>query len=464
MRPAPTTPSLRLASLSLALLTGLTGVSAHADDWPQWLGPQRDGVWREKGILKKFPKDGPKVLWRIPIGGGYAGPAVVGGRVYITDRVLARGEKDPENPFASADSRGKERVLCLDAKSGKQLWKHEYDCVYKMSYPCGPRATPVVHGGKVYTLGAMGDLRCLNSKDGTLIWKKNFIKEYDAPLPVWGFAAHPLLDGDQLICLVGGEGSVVVAFDKDRGTQKWKALSVDSSEIGYCPPMIYKVGKTRQLIIWHPESINSLNPKNGKVYWSQPFLARANLSISTPRLLGDKLFLTSFYNGCLMLQLDRDKPAARVLYRSKGRGETPKATDKLHAIMSTPFLKGKHIYGVCSYGQLRCLRLEDGKRVWSDLTATGAGKEPTRWANAFLVAQGERFFLFNEKGDLIIALLTPKGYKQIDRAHILDPTGSLPGGFTRPRKVVWSHPAFANKCLYARNDKQIVCVSLAESK
>ena len=133
----------------------------------------------------------------------------------------------------------------------------------------------------------------------------------------------------------------------------------------------------------------------------------------------------------------------------------PRTTDGLHSIMPTPSIKDGHIYGVCSYGQLRCLKADTGERVWETLKAT-TGDKLERWANAFLVAQGDRFFLFNEKGDLIIARLTPKGYEEISRAHILEPTNTMPG-----RPVVWSHPAFANKCIYARNDKEIVCISLA---
>jgi outer membrane protein assembly factor BamB len=447
---------------ALALLVCL-GSGLRADDWPQWLGPQRDGVWRETGVLDRFPKGGPKVRWRNPLGGGYAGPAVAGGRVYVTDRLLAPGAKDPANPFARTNSAGKERVLCLDEKTGKALWTHEYDCTYKgISYPCGPRATPVVAGGKVYTLGAMGDLYCLDAKGGKVVWSKNFPKEYGARVPLWAFSASPLLDGDKLICLVGGKGSVAVAFHKDTGKELWRALSLDGAELGYCPPMIFTVGGKRQLIVWHPEAVNGLDPETGNVYWSEPFEVRSNLTIPTPRLAGDKLFLTSFYNGCRLYEVTGgDKPAAREVYRSRGRGERPNQTDMLHAIMCTPFIKDGYVYGVCSYGELRCLRLADGKRLWSDRTATGAGKDEVRWANAFLVAQGERFFLFNEKGDLVIARLTPKGYEEIDRAHLLDPTGQL-GGFGTPRKVVWTHPAFANKAVYARNDKEIVCVSLAK--
>src|SRR5262249_35824865 len=181
------------------------------DDWPQWLGPQRDGVWRETGILEKFPKDGPKVRWRAPVGGGYAGPAVADGKVFVLDRVLSPGSKDPDNLFARSKSEGVERVLCLEEATGKVLWKHEYECKYDVSYPCGPRCTPVVAGGKVYTLGAMGNLFCLEEATGKVAWSKDFVKDYRAPVALWGFAAHPLLDGDKLICLVGGE-NVVVAF------------------------------------------------------------------------------------------------------------------------------------------------------------------------------------------------------------------------------------------------------------
>jgi outer membrane protein assembly factor BamB len=433
--------------------------TARADDWPQWLGPQRDGVWRETGIVKTFPKGGPKIRWRAPLGGGYAGPAVAEGRVYVTDRILNPGEKDPDNPFARTRSRGKERVRCLDAATGKLLWEHAYDCQYTISYAYGPRATPLVHGGKVYTLGAMGDLLCLDVTDGRVIWSKNFPRDYGAPVPLWGFAAHPLLDGDQLICLVGGKDSVVVAFDKDSGREKWRSLSLESSELGYCPPMIYPVGGRRQLIIWHPEAVNGLDPETGKLLWSQEFKVKANLSVPTPRLDGDKLLVASFYNGSMLLQLDPVKPGAKVLWKSRGAGETPKLTDNLHSIMATPVIKDGYIYGVCSYGELRCLKEDTGERVWMTLKATSNGQEPKeqeRWANAFLIPQDDRFFLFNEKGDLIIARLTPKGYEELDRAHVLEPTAKA-----NDRKVLWSHPAFANKAMYARNDKEIICVDLA---
>ncbi len=438
----------------------VVGGSARGDDWPQWLGPKRDGVWRETGILEQLPKSGPKVLWRTPIGGGYSGPAVAGDHVFITDRILPPGAKNPESGFNKSQIPGTERILCLDDATGKVLWKHEYDCTYDLQYPAGPRTTPVVHDSKVYALGAMGDLFCLGAADGKVIWSKNLPKEYGAPVQIWGFAAHPLIDGDKLICLVGGEGSLVVAFQKDTGKELWRSLSV--SHQGYCPPMIFEAGGKRQLIIWHPQAVVSLDPETGREYWSQKFEVKADLTIPTPRLDGDRLFVSSFYNGSMMLKLESAKPAATLVWKGKAQSEMAQLTDGLHSIISTPFFKGDYIYGVCSHGELRGLDAATGDRLWSTFEATtGAGEE--RWSNAFLVPNGDRFFLFNEHGDLIIARLSPKGYQAISRAHLLEPTNMMVAG-QRPKDrpgVLWSHPAFAHQSIYARNDKEIVRVSLA---
>jgi len=443
---------MRLKQIAAALL--ITATLARADDWPQWLGPQRDGVWRETGIVEKFPAQGPPVRWRTKIGGGYTGPAVAQGRVYVMDRQVAKGSSNPADPFARGKIPGTERVLCLNEADGRVLWQHEYECAYTVSYPAGPRATPTVGQGRVFTLGAEGHLLCLDTADGRVLWSRVFTKDYGAATPTWGFAGHPLLDGRKLICLVGGEGSVAVAFDRDTGKELWRALS--ARQPGYAPPVIYEAGGRRQLIVWHPESVNSLNPETGEVYWSVPFKAREGLTIATPRQLGDALFVTAFYDGGLMLRLDAAQPGATVVW--KGRKSSERDTDGLHAIMCTPFLEGRHLYGVCSYGQLRCLKADTGERVWETLAATTSG-QPVRWANAFLVKHADRFFLFNEQGDLILAKLTPQGYEEVSRAHLLEPTGTAAG-----RAVLWSHPAFANRCVFARNDREILCVSLAAAR
>ncbi len=408
---------------------------AFADDWPQWGGAQRDIVWRETGIIEKFPTTGllPRV-WSTPIGDGYSGPAVAEGRVYITD--LERESRQ-------------ERVLCLDAETGDILWTHAYPVVYRISYPAGPRATPVIDNGLVYTIGAMGHLFCLDAKTGEVKWQKNFIEDFDTPIPTWGMAASPLVDGKQLITLVGGKDALVVSFDKTTGEELWRAL--DDPEVGYCPPLIYTFGDHRQLIIWHPRAVTSLDPETGKVNWEEIFRIQAGLTVPMPRQLGNWLFVTSFYNGPRMYEVGDDGKSAKIVWQGQSHSEIQ--TDGLHSIMPTPVVTESHIYGVCSYGQLRCLETKTGERVWETFEATGND----RWWNAFIIPHEDRYFLHNEQGDLIIANLTPKGYEEISRAKLVEPTRPV-----RRRMTIWSHPAFAMKSVFARNDKEIVRVNLAK--
>lgn len=408
--------------------------SLSADDWPQWGGPAGDIVWRESGIVDELPTDGllPRV-WSAPVAEGYSGPAVADDKVFLTDRM------------AKART---ERVLCFDAESGRELWKHEYPSRYTVSYPAGPRATPVIDGDRVYTIGAVGQMYCLNSSTGAEVWKKDFQTDFGTKLPIWGMAAAPLLDGDKLITLVGGQdNALVVAFDKSTGKEIWRALN--DPVIGYAPPVIYEFGGRRQLITWHPSAVSSLDPETGEVIWEHLWNIRAGLSIPMPRQIGDRLFLTSFYNGPLMLSVSAD--SAEVVW--KGNSNSEQKTDGLHSIMPTPWVTDTNIFGVCSYGQLRGLDSKTGKRLWETRDATGQG----RWWNAFIIPHEDRFFLHNEQGDLIIANLTAGGYEEISRAKLVEPTRKV-----QRRMTIWSHPAFAMKSVFARNDKELVRVSLAK--
>lgn len=435
----------RFAGLVFSMVVSAT---AHADDWPQWRGPHRDGVWRETGIIEKLPKV-LKFRWKVPVGLGYAGPAVADNLVYVMDRQLDRGQSNPNNPFAKTPVGGTEGIVCLEVETGKVRWKYDYPCRYTISYPSGPRVTPTVDRGNVYAVGAMGDMFCCDAKSGKLIWKTNFVKEFGATVNTWGFSASPLVDGNHVIVIVGGaNGAGVVAFNKDTGATVWKSL--DFPDPGYCPPTIFEAGGARQLIVWSPKALDSLDPATGKVLWEQPFPIKAGMSISTPIREKEKLFVTAFYSGPMMMKLDDDKPTASILW--KGKSESEINTDGLHAVMCTPVFKDDYIYGICSYGQLRCLKAATGERVWESLQPTGKG----RWWNAFIVPQGDRFFIHNEQGDLITARLSPKGYEETSRAFLIAPTNKA-----NNRKIVWSHPAFANKCVFARNDREIVCVDLS---
>ena len=456
---------MRSVAFTVVLLAAGGG---RADDWPQWLGPQRDGVWRETGLLDAFPKGGPKPKWKVKVGLGYAGPAVAGGKVFVTEYMPAGGAAIPANPFARDKVPGAERVRCLDAATGKEVWAADYPCEYAVSYAAGPRCTPTVDGDKVYTLGAMGDLRCYAVADGKLVWAKNFVTDFAAKVPVWGFACHPVVDGDHLICVGGGPDKLVLALNKTTGDVVWGSQSCDG-DFGYSPPVVATLGGVRQLVVWHTRAVVGLDPTSGKRLWKFDWDIKSALTAPTARPVGtDMLFLTSFYNGSTLLKVS----AAGVtpVWQSKAKGERPAQTTDLSSIMCTPAVAGEYVYGVCSYGELRCLEVMTGKRVWESMTASRGALTPAkvaaqpgptdgeRWGLAFLIPHADRYFLFNEQGDLIIAKLTPKGYDEVSRTHLVDPTNTL----VRGRKVVWMHPAFAGKCVFARNDNELVCVSLAK--
>ncbi len=273
--------------MSLLFLVGIAGV--FADDWPQWLGEERDGIWREAGVRKELPENGAKVLWRAPVGLGYAGPAVAKGKVYVPDFVISDGEFDGRSQGGQPRT-GLERILCLSAKTGKRLWTHEYEVTYTVSYPGGPRVTPTVVDDRLYFQGTMGHLWCLDAQSGAVVWKHDICKEYKCQPPRWGYASHPLVHGDLVYAVAGGDGQVLLAFDKKTGKEKWKRLS--SKEAGYCPPQIIKQAEVEQLLFWYPEAVVSLDPANGKTYWSVDLKPVYGISRMAPRLLGNKLFVS----------------------------------------------------------------------------------------------------------------------------------------------------------------------------
>jgi outer membrane protein assembly factor BamB len=208
------------------------------------------------------------------------------------------------------------------------------------------------------------------------------------------------------------------------------------------------------LICWTGDNIAALDPGNGEVLWTLPFKpSKMVLNVATPVAHDDRLFVTAFYDGSLMARLDRDKPTAEILWRKKGLDE--QKTEALHSIIATPYFDGDNIYGVDSYGQLRCLDAKTGERVWESQKAV----PKARWATIHMVRNGERMFMFNERGELIIAKLAPDGFHEISRAKLIEPTT---GQLNQRGGVCWAHPAFADKCIFARNDREIVCASLAK--
>ncbi len=412
-----------------------------AEDWPQWMGRQRDNIWRETKIIDSFAEEGAKILWRCPVGGGYSGPAVSKGRVYVTD---FQPELQPDEAGNQRkNSRGRERTLCLDETTGNLLWEHSYPVTYTVSYPAGPRCTPNVDENRVYTLGAQGDLQCLDATTGSLKWSRSLLRDYSTKPAIWGYAGHPLIVGDNLICIAGGAGSLVVALNKYTGQETWRALS--SSEQGYSPPVLINAANTPQLIILHPDGVNSLNPSNGKEHWMVEYQATNGSVIMSPIKSGNLLYAAGYTKKNLMMELSADKPGATMLWQ-----DIPDAA--ISPVNVQPIAHDGMLYGFDQDGTLYGVDFKTGERIWSSLKPLQSAR-PLRTGTAFIVKQEDRYWLFTEQGDLVIAKMNRAGYKELDRAHVLAPTDVAFG-----RKVVWAAPAFANRKIFLRNGKECICV------
>ena len=410
-----------------------------ADDWPQWRGPGRDGVWREQDVLETFAASALPIKWRVNIGPGYNGPTVAQNRVFVMDRVTQPQEA--------------ERVLCLDARTGTELWRHTYACQYKkVGYPAGPRAAVTVDGAYAYAFGAMANLFCLNVADGKVVWQKDLLTEYQAITPIWGFASSPLVYKDLLIVQAGGtNGACLVAFNKLTGQEQWRALDDKAS---YSSPILIKQAGQQVLICWTGGNVVGMSPDTGRIHWQIPFKPRNMiLNIADPVIHENFVYFSAFYDGSLLIQLDQNELSAQTVWRRIGKSE--KVTDALHCCISTPLIMGDYIYGVDSHGELRCLDLHTGDRIWESQEAV----PKARWSNIHIVRQADRFWFFNERGELIICRLSPQGYSEISRSKLIEPTTEQ---LKQRGGVCWSHPAFANRCVFARNDKELVCADLSE--
>jgi outer membrane protein assembly factor BamB len=438
--------TLATAIYSLILATCVfVQPSGRAEDWPQWNGPSRNGTISEK-LPNSVPVSGFPKLWSVPVSYGYSGPAVAAGRLFITDYEKLTGEIE-NNPGGRSNLTGNERIFCLDEKTGKVLWQKQYSRPYSLSYAAGPRVTPTVDADRVYTLGAEGDLVCYFVSNGEIVWQRQLRDEYAKTTPIWGYSAAPLIQGNQLITLAGGDGSIVVSLDKLTGKEIWRALT--ASEIGYCPPTLIQAAGRDQLLIWDPENLNALDPKDGKLLWSTPLKPAYAMSIMTPIKSGNRLFVSGIGEVGEMFELGQSKPEIKRLWKGN-----PK--NAVYCANSTPMFDGDYIYGSdCGKGSFICVRASDGERMWESFEPTTRGERRTSHGTAFIHKSGDNYYLFSEIGDLILARLSPEKYTELGRVHLIDPTNECFG-----RKVVWSYPAFANGCVFVRNDKEVVAYKL----
>lgn len=441
-----------LGYLTLLGLAFAASPQVRADDsWPQWSGPTRDGAVDASGIYHVIPKEGLTQLWRRDVGLGYSGPAIVDGRVFVMDYLLESG-KVINNAGKRDELLGKERIQCLSASDGTPIWKYEYDRPYAISYGGGPRCTPTVHNGFVYALGAEGNLTCLDAATGEKKWSRDFKGEFGAKTPIWGHSASPLVHADSLICMVGGEGSLVVSFDLKTGKTNWKDLT--ASDAGYCPPTVIQHGGKEQLLIWDPEKVSSLAPEDGQLYWQHELKPGYGMSILPPVKEGNLLFASGESNTSAMFRLANDRPDASVLWRGK-----PKVG--LFLATGNAVFEDGHLYGAdIRSGAVVCAQASDGKRLWqSALPTTGStrGRGGAHGTAALMSLGDGEFLILSETGDLISATMTPSGYEETGRCHVIDPLLETVG-----RTVLWTYPAIAEGCFFVRNDREIVAYQLSE--
>jgi outer membrane protein assembly factor BamB len=388
----------------------------RAADWPQLLGPTHNGVSAETGLARSWPAKGPPVVWEHEVGEGFSAPVVADGTLVIFHRV------------------GDEEVVeGLDAATGKPRWKFAYPTKYTDPYGKGdgPRSTPVIAGGKVYTLGAEGMLHCLDLKDGKKRWEKSLAKDYDPKPSFFGVGTSPLVEGELVLVNVGAKGAGIVAFDKDSGKEVWKATDDEAS---YSSPVAATLDGVRHVFFFTRTGLVDLDPKDGKVRASKRWRSRMDASVNAaaPLVIGDRLFLTASYGtGAVLLRVGKD-----------GVEEVWKGDESLSSHYNTPIHKDGYLYGIDGRqergGRLRCVELKTGQVKW----------EKERFGCASMILADGLIVALAEDGDLVLIDPTPEGYREKARATVLRATPCR------------AEIALADGRLYGRDGKRLVCWNL----
>ena len=381
---------------------------ARASDWPQWRGPNRDGISAESGWSSKWPADGPKQLWRGNVGTGCSSVAVVG------DRVLTMGNQGDEDT-----------VWCLDAKTGASVWKHTYaNPLDPNMYEGGPGSTPAVDGNFVFTLSRTGQLFCLDSRTGKPVWSKHLVNDFGGKPPKWGYSGSPLVAGDLVVLEAGADGASTVALDKKTGATVWKS---GSAPAGYGTIMPFTCGGKACLASFDGTGLTVRDTKTGRELATYPWKTTYEVNAATPIVSGDKIFISSGYGkGCALLRFDGSN--LKPLWENK----------KMRNHFSSSVLWKDHLYGFDD-STLACLDLADGNVKW---TRGGLGK-------GSLMLAGDKLILQSEGGDLVIAPAVPESFQEIARAKVFEDR-------------CWVVPVLANGRIYCKSNKgELVCFDVS---
>lgn len=398
-----------LATLLAGSVLAGASLGAFGGDWPHWRGPARTGISSEAGWKSEFPAAGPKVLWKAEVGVGYSSVAVVGGKAYTM------GNKSDQDS-----------VFCLDAATGKAIWKHSYahplDPKY---YEGGTSATPSVDGGRVYTLSKRGHLFCLDAATGDVKWTRNMTTDLGAKMPTWGFASSVLIDGDRAVVNVGSHGA---ALDKNTGATLWKT---GSGESGYATAVPFEQNGQKLYLIFASKELVAVRADNGQRVWGHPWETSYDVNAADPIVVGpDRILIASGYDrGAALLDVKGPKPV--VVWENKN----------LRSMLNAGVLLDGHVYAIDGNNgkaQLRCLDAATGTVAWTF-------KDPNHGA---LTAADGRLIVIGEKGELFVGAASPKGFKPQARAQVS-------GG------KFWTVPVLSGGRLFLRNgDGLVTCLEV----
>lgn len=402
----------------LVLLAGGLPSLCPAADWPQYRGPNHEGSTSEQ-ILSPWPKDGPAVLWKAPLGSSFGSFAVSGDRAFCFIQRSVGGED-------------KEVAIALDAKTGKELWAVALGkATFDKQGGDGPRSTPTVDGNRVYFLGAYQNLTCLSAADGNILWQHDLVKEFGGKIIKWNNAASPILEDDLIFVNGGGVGQALLAFGKTDGKLFWKA---EDDSPTHSSPVLATIHGVRQVIFFTQKGLVSVLPKTGKVLWRQPYKFNVSTA-SSPIVSGDIVYCSAAYDvgaGAYRISKDGDAFSATQLWRQEG---------KLMNHWTTPVCKDGYLYGIYGHGKsadapLKCVELATGKEMWSKPAFGGGGAT---------VLVGGNLLVQLDRGSLVLVEASPKEYHEMARAQIY-------GG------QCWTMPVVSGGKIYARNTKEGFCL------
>ena len=412
-------------SRSLSLLALLASTS-FAADWPQWRGPARTGhVPAGETVPQTLPAE-PKVIWRVPIGEGFASPVVSGSRVFYLDNQNAE-----------------EVAHAADVTTGRELWSARIFSSHKDGFGIGPRCTPVADGDRVFVQSAKGEFQCLEAASGKVIWRKNFVDDFGAIYigekgKAAGASRHgangsPVIDGENIIAQVGGlSGASLVAFNKANGDVVWKS---ESDQSAYAAPFVATIAGVKQVISFTADALIGLDTRDGKPLWRVPLKTALGRHVTTPVVWRDLVLVASHQIGLVATRL-----------KQEGAGVTAGeawVNPAMKINFSSPVAVGDHFYGLGPAKNFVCLDLANGQLAWEQPGATQTSADK---AEAAFLVLGKNILTLTDNGELILFAADPTGYKELGRTQVCGNT--------------WANPAYAAGRLYLRDAKELLCVEL----